>query len=230
MPSKDFRSQNGNAISREKFNTEICCGSTASRTNTTATAVAATSMTATPSTTMAAMTSTSVTAMASVTAMTPVISRIPPSPRIPPRPPEVYVIRIIVGELFFPKQVYLLDQEIGIAILDLPQLLGLSPHHGAGEGHLAPISIDHAIEKARVEGKEASFGHIGINGPALPIQRRLIDLKEGPLLFIGEIDNDTAQQDLLSRIGVGIFEHGCKGDLRIHLFERTPRDGVCAAG
>jgi hypothetical protein len=165
--------------------------------------------------------------------MTPVITpspRIPPPPRIPQRPPEVWVILIIVSKLFFPKQVYLLDKEIGIAILDLPQLLDLSPHHGAGEGHLAPISIDHAIEKARVEGQEASFGNVGIDRSALPIQRGLIDLEEGPLLFVDGIDDDAAQQDRLSRIGVGIFEQGCKGDLRIHLLERTPGDDVCAAG
>jgi hypothetical protein len=126
--------------------------------------------------------------------------------------------------------VYLLDKEIGIAILDLPQLLDLSPHHGAGEGHLASISIDHAIEKARIEGQEASFGNVGIDRFALPIQGGLIDLEEGTLLFIDEIDDNAAQQDRLSCIGVGILEQGCKGDLCIHLLERTPGDGVGAAG
>jgi hypothetical protein len=179
-------------------------------------------MASTPVTTMAA-----VPPVTAVMSMPPVISRISP-PWIPPSAPEGYVILSIVGILFYLQQVYLLDQEIGKAILDLPHLLDLCPYHGAGEGHLAPISIDHAVEKARVEGQEATFGHIGINGLALAIQRGLIDLEEGPLLFVDGIDDDAAQQDHLTRIGAGIFEQDGKADLRIYLLKRSPRDDVGA--
>jgi hypothetical protein len=94
---------------------------------------------------------------------------------------------------FFLPQVEFRDEEIGIAILDLPQELDLLPLHRSGDGHLSSLFIDLAVEKTLIQAQKTTLGAIDIRGPALSIQTGLIDLQQSSLLFIDRLNNDPSQ-------------------------------------
>jgi hypothetical protein len=135
----------------------------------------------------------------------------------------------MLNGLFFLPEVYLLDEEIGIAILDLPQWLDLLPLYRPGDGHLPPRRIDLAVEKPLIEGQKTPLGAIDISGSALTIQPGLIDLQEGALLFIDRADNDPSQQDHPPLISDGVIKESRERDLPVHLLEDIPGDGMNTA-
>lgn len=86
----------------------------------------------------------------------------------------------------------LLDEEVRVVIFYLPQGQDLLPLHGSGDGHLSPLPVDLTVKKSLVEGQKAPLRDIGLNGSSLTVQVGLVDLQEGPFLFVYRLDNNAS--------------------------------------
>jgi len=136
----------------------------------------------------------------------------------------------IPPQMLLLPEVYILDEEVGVAVVDIPYPHDLLSLHYTSDGHLSPLVIDCVIQKAFVEGHEAPFGYVQVLWFAPPAHFGLVDFQERALFSVHRLDDNPSQEYQFSLIRMGSLLQFSKGNLCVYLVQDLFWDDMGAAG